>query len=197
MIPICEKDYEYLLKLAKVSIEHGFKHGTPIVLNAEDVPPQFHQTSEMAVSIKSGNKNLGCISNAYRPMAIYEAVINNAFDAAFNDNMFKPVKRNALTKATIIVSRLLQKRRYVKITSFDSFCSTIKTNESVVLHLDTSSELMLSFMHKYYADPQKFMNALREKSEMHKKMPWDQLTATVIETVLSREVPYNEIPWLT
>ncbi len=80
-----------LLALARASIEHGLRHGSP------EHPPKvvdtaLAQTGAVFVTLKESDGTLrGCIGSplAWRPLI--EDVLDNAFKAAFRDPRFPPV----------------------------------------------------------------------------------------------------------
>lgn len=103
-IPI--EDKKFLLELARQSIVNH--------LNQKASPPVDLQSISPALKIKTGcfvtlHKNgdlRGCIGYLEGIEPLYQAVINNAVNAAFSDPRFSPLRKNELGDVTIEITVL-------------------------------------------------------------------------------------------
>lgn len=85
------EEQQYLLQLARRSIRHGLETGRPAAVG-DDVPETLRAHGAAFVTLHKHEQLRGCIGSleAYRPLA--EDVAAHAFDAAFRDPRFPPVR---------------------------------------------------------------------------------------------------------
>ena len=85
-----------LLRLARGSIEYGLLHGEPVPVRLDELPPWFAEQLATFTTLRLEGELRGCCGTieASRPLA--EDVAHSAFQAAFRDPRFSPVRRGEL-----------------------------------------------------------------------------------------------------
>jgi AmmeMemoRadiSam system protein A len=95
---------QFLLKLARKSIEHHFKEETPLETHVHD--PLLEEKRGAFVTLKVDGKLRGCIGYPLPHKPLYEAVIEMAVAAASQDFRFKPLTPEELDRLKIEISVL-------------------------------------------------------------------------------------------
>ncbi len=99
----------YLVSLARRSVEHFFKNHT--LLREEPPFDDLKKPSGAFVTIKKFGELRGCIGYPLPVKPLYEAVIETAVLAAFDDPRFPPLTEGELPHVTFEVSVLSPPRR--------------------------------------------------------------------------------------
>ncbi|MBF0279234.1 MAG: AmmeMemoRadiSam system protein A [SAR324 cluster bacterium] len=96
----------HLLKLAKKSILHGLKFGSPAEAEAKDLEGLLAEKGASFVTLHKANQLRGCIGflEAKRPLAI--DVLENAYSSAFRDSRFPPLQEKEMGGLDIKISVL-------------------------------------------------------------------------------------------
>ncbi|MBI5039720.1 MAG: AmmeMemoRadiSam system protein A [Gammaproteobacteria bacterium] len=95
-----------LLQIAHDSIAHGLKNGRPLPIAARDYPDALRVPRASFVTLHEYGELRGCIGalEAHRPLV--EDVAYNAFNAAFRDLRFVPLRSEELPRLDIHISVL-------------------------------------------------------------------------------------------
>ncbi len=103
---LADASAERLLVIARASIEHGVKHGSPLPVDPAQEPPELGAERAAFVTLHLHGKLRGCIGSleAHRPLA--EEVAGQAFAAAFEDPRFSPVTPDEAGQLAIHISIL-------------------------------------------------------------------------------------------
>ncbi len=101
---------EYLVRLARRSVEYYFEHGARMP-TPEDAPPLTRRPGAAFVTIETyleggGRELRGCIGYVEPVKPLVDTVIEVALQAAFNDPRFPPLARHELDTVTFEVSVL-------------------------------------------------------------------------------------------
>jgi len=106
-MPFGKKEQEYLLALARKSVEAYLRTGKKLQLEPKDVPSKkLTETGACFVSLHMGDQLRGCIGTleANRPLVF--DVIENALNAAFDDPRFYGLTIDELPKVRFSISVL-------------------------------------------------------------------------------------------
>ncbi|MFA6162974.1 MAG: AmmeMemoRadiSam system protein A [Methylobacter sp.] len=114
-----------LLDLAKLSIQHGLKTGSPLKINLAEYPEELTEKRATFVTLQKNHQLRGCIGmlEAVRPLA--EDIAENAYAAAFNDPRFPPLQAYELDDLEIHLS-LLTPAEPVSFTSEQDLISQLQ-----------------------------------------------------------------------
>ena len=94
-----------LLKLARDTLKYHFKN-KPIPPDVIPPNPKFQEKHGVFVTLQKEGKLRGCIGYIQPIKSLYEAVKENAFNAAFHDSRFTALKEEELPKVEIEISIL-------------------------------------------------------------------------------------------
>jgi len=111
-----QEEREYLLKLARDTIDYAFKNGGKL-MPLENIPDKFKEKRGVFVTLHKESKLRGCIGYIEAVEEIYKAVQSNALSAAFKDHRFNPLEEKELKDCEIEISILTvpQKTELAKI----------------------------------------------------------------------------------
>ncbi len=95
-----------MLALARDSIRHGLATGRPLEVDVTAFDPELRKPGASFVTLDAHGRLRGCIGSleAYRPLVV--DVADNAFNAAFRDPRFPPVREDEFEDLRIHVSVL-------------------------------------------------------------------------------------------
>ncbi len=100
-----ERD-QILLKIARQSIEHGFKNSTPLKVTSDNFPVQLRQAAACFVTLKTAGQLRGCIGQMQATQPLVQAVADSAFKAAFRDPRFKALTEQEYADISLSISIL-------------------------------------------------------------------------------------------
>lgn len=95
-----------LLRLARSSIEHGLKHGEPLLVNCDDLHQALTQPAATFTTLRLAGNLRGCCGTLEAALPLATDVARSAFQAAFRDSRFNPVEATELQKLKLEVSVL-------------------------------------------------------------------------------------------
>jgi uncharacterized protein len=105
-----------LLELARDSIAHGIKSGTPLNINPQHYDAELQQQRCCFVTLKKNNELRGCIGSLQASRSLVVDVCENAYAAAFRDPRFNALNQSELDDLQISISVLTPAQEM----SFDS-----------------------------------------------------------------------------
>jgi len=151
-----------LISLARKSIYdqlNGTKTNFDEIKNI--LPKEYLEKKGVFVTLTIDNKLRGCIGNIIGTSQVYQAVINNAKNAAFSDPRFKKLTKEEFKKTNIEIS----------ILSIPVSCSLseIKTNDGIILEKGYRSALYLPQVWEQLPNKDDFLGSLCEKAGL----TWD------------------------
>jgi hypothetical protein len=97
-----------LLHLARASIRHGLQRGVPLPVQPAEFGEALRRIGASFVTLEQEGRLRGCIGHleAVQPLVI--DVTENAYNAAFRDPRFTPVREDELERIEIEISLLSQ-----------------------------------------------------------------------------------------
>ncbi len=102
-LPMSNEEQQWLLDLARKVISAKFKEQK---FNSQDIPNRFKENRGIFVTLSKNGELRGCIGYIQPIKSVYEAVKENALNAAFSDPRFKPLKEEELKQIKIEISIL-------------------------------------------------------------------------------------------
>jgi len=100
------KSKEILKDIAKKSIEHGLLYNKPWIPYIEDLPKPLQEQKASFVTLTIQDQLRGCIGSIFAQNPLAVDVAENAFNAAFRDTRFSPLKKEELSLIEIKISVL-------------------------------------------------------------------------------------------
>jgi Uncharacterized conserved protein len=100
------KSKEILKDIAKKSIEHGLLYNKPWIPSVEDLPKPLQAQKASFVTLTIQDQLRGCIGSIFAQNPLAVDVAENAFNTAFRDPRFSPLKKEEFPLIEIKISVL-------------------------------------------------------------------------------------------
>ena len=105
--------------------------------------PEFVLPKATFVTLKQNGNLRGCIGSLVAHRELYDDIIHNAQNAAFNDPRFKPLSKEELEKTTLEIS-ILSDAKLVEYEDIEDLKRKIKVGiDGVILKLDGKQSTFL------------------------------------------------------
>jgi len=125
----CENTKLFLLNLARESIKSRFER-TDIrkTVGKGSAPEEIFAEGACFVTLTKNNDLRGCIGSLEACRPLYEDVISNAVNSAFNDTRFAPLDKSELDEIKIEIS-ILSERTQIEYEDFSDLKTKIVPNQ--------------------------------------------------------------------
>jgi AmmeMemoRadiSam system protein A len=154
---------EQLLALARASVAHGLRHGTPLAVDPGALAPPLRQALACFVTLRRDGELRGCVGNleACSPLAV--AAAQNAFRAAFKDTRFAPLREEELSDLEVHVS-VLSPPEPLPVGSEEELLRALRPRvDGLVLRTDTGAGTFLPAVWDQLPEASSFVRALKRK----------------------------------
>ena len=121
---------QFLLKLARQTLEHYFDNGKILEVSVSD--KELNEKRGTFVTLHKNSQLRGCIGHIEPVQEIYKDVIENAVSAAFSDPRFSPLQKEELKDVVIEISVLTQPQK-LTYTSTDDLLNKLQPLRDVVI----------------------------------------------------------------
>jgi len=152
-----EKDY--LLELARNTLNNYFKTGKILEVNEAEVPKNLKNEQGVFVTLEKDGSLRGCIGYIEPVKQLYLAVIDNAISAAVNDNRFSPVTQDELKDIDIEIS-VLSVPRILDASVDERLIKLRPLADGVVLEEENRRSTYLPQVWEDLSNPQDFLSSL-------------------------------------
>lgn len=153
-----------LLHLARASIEHGVKTGTPLKIRVTDYPAELTENRATFVTLENQHGLRGCVGmlEAVRPLA--EDVAENAFAAAFRDRRFPPLAADELQGLQLHIS-ILSPNQEIHCHSEQDLLAQLRPNiDGLILQEGLHRATFLPVVWESLPEPAQFLQQLKLKA---------------------------------
>jgi len=153
-----------LLELAKSSIQHGLKTGSPLKIDLTEYPEELTEQRATFVTLQKNHQLRGCIGTleAARPLA--EDITENAFSAAFKDPRFPPLQADELDDLEIHLS-LLTPAEPVSFNSEQDLLGQLQPGiDGLILEEGFHRGTFLPSVWESLPEPEQFLQHLKQKA---------------------------------
>jgi hypothetical protein len=157
-------DREFLLNLARETLEHTATNGPLPSVNLQNLHPKLATTMACFVTLTEKGELRGCIGHIYPQEPLYQAVEENAENAARRDPRFLPVQAGETSQIKIEIS-VLTEPKPLDFTSPEDLLTKLKPHrDGVVLKIGSHSATYLPQVWEQIPDKTEFLNQLSEKA---------------------------------
>jgi AmmeMemoRadiSam system protein A len=133
-------------------------------VNTKGVPPKLSETKACFVTLTENGELRGCIGHILPQEPLYQAVVDNARNAATRDPRFLPVQRGEAGKIKIEIS-VLTEPKPLQFTSPEDLLAKLQPDkDGVVLKIDGRGATFLPQVWEQLPDKVEFLNHLSEKA---------------------------------
>lgn len=181
-----EKEKEFLLNLAREAIKSKL-FNQELKIDENQIPKKLKSKFGCFVTLKKYGMLRGCIGNLFPLKSLYECVIQNAINAAFNDKRFLPLRKEEFNEIKIEISILsLPIRVPFKSREFLDFLKPFK--HGVILINGNREATYLPEVWHQLPDKILFLENLCRKAGLKEDCwKWENTTFYVYETVTFKE----------
>ncbi len=152
-----------LLHLARSSIEHGLRHGEPLPIDAATLPAALTAPGATFTTLRIDGELRGCCGTleAVRPLA--EDVAHSAFQAAFRDPRFAPLREAELAAVRLEVAVLSPMEPVVVTDEADLIDQLRPGTDGLVIQAGGRRATFLPKVWESLPEPRQFLAALKVK----------------------------------
>jgi hypothetical protein len=155
---------KFLLNLARQTLIRVATNGSLPEVNARDVSPKLSETKACFVTLTERGSLRGCIGHILPQEPLYQAVLDNAQNAAQRDPRFRPVQPNEVDNIRIEVS-VLTEPQPLGFTSPEDLLKKLQPYEDgVLLKIGSRGATFLPQVWEQIPDKTEFLNRLSEKA---------------------------------
>ena len=161
-----EPERKYLLDLARRTVTCAATNPglSGFTVNAKDVPPKLVATRACFVTLTEGVELRGCIGHILPQEPLYQAVVDNARNAATRDPRFLPVQPGEAGKIRIEIS-VLTEPQALNFSSPDDLLNKLRPEEDgVLLQIGSRGATFLPQVWEQLPDKVDFLNHLAQKA---------------------------------
>jgi AmmeMemoRadiSam system protein A len=153
-----EKDF--LLKLARRSLESYLKHKTLPRLDLSNLSPVLREKRGCFVTLEKNHRLRGCIGYLQPRKTLVEAVVENAVSAAVRDRRFPPVTRAELDSLSIEISVLTVPKLLIHKGPEDLLDKLVPQRDGVIIKSSYRQSTYLPQVWKQIPDKEEFLSRL-------------------------------------
>lgn len=153
-----------LLRVARESIVHGLRCGRPLDIDADSSAPALYLPRASFVTLELDGELRGCIGTleAHRPLL--EDVAVNAFNAAFRDPRFPPVRADEVPRLDIHISVLSPPTSMAFNDEADLLAQLHPGADGLVLSAPGHRATFLPSVWESLPRPEEFLRQLKRKA---------------------------------
>jgi AmmeMemoRadiSam system protein A len=157
-----------LTEIARKSLEKYFSN-EKFMPNGED-RKKYYEKKACFVTLTINKKLRGCIGSLTATKPLWQDIVDNAINAAFNDYRFSPLTKDELSKVKIEVSVLSQATPILFKTPSE-LLRKIKKDYGIILESKGLSATFLPQVWEQIKDKKAFLQELSQKAGL-KKDAW-------------------------
>jgi hypothetical protein len=176
-----EEEKQFLLNLARESAEYYLKNDKKIDINEEEIPENLKEKKGCFVTFTENEQLRGCIGYIIPQKPLYECVIENAINAAINDERFSPVNYSEMKNIKIDIS-VLAVPTLLEHNSSEELLSKLKPLNGVILKKGIHQSTYLPSVWEFISDKEEFLSSLCIKGNMEAECWADPKTQVYIYT---------------
>jgi len=160
------KERIFLLDLARQTLARvATNHDSPgPAVNARDLSPRLSETKGCFVTLTENGELRGCIGHIVPQEALYQAVEDNARNAATRDPRFEPVRADEVKKIKIEISVLTEPQPLSFKSPQDLLNKLVPGEDGVVLRIGPYGATFLPQVWEQLPDKVQFLDHLAQKA---------------------------------
>ena len=176
---LSQEERQTLLTLARSTLREVVD-GRPIPkADRRELPKGLTENKGCFVTLTKGGRLRGCIGYIFPQGPLYEAVMQNAYNAAMRDGRFPPVERDELDAIRIEISVLTVPQR-LEFTSPEDLLAKLRPHvDGVVLNVGRRQSTFLPQVWEQLPEKESFLNHLSQKAGLPAGA-WRQPGTTVL-----------------
>ena len=158
------EEKKFLLDLARTAITHIAAADKVPGMSSDGLPAKLVEPKACFVTLTEDGELRGCVGHIEPKEPLYQAVVDNAKDAASRDWRFAPVRPDEVDRIKIEIS-VLTRPQPVAYNSPEDLLVMLRPHEDgVVLKIGSQTVTFLPRVWDYYPDKAEFLGRLSEKA---------------------------------
>ncbi|HHB11895.1 MAG TPA: AmmeMemoRadiSam system protein A [Chromatiales bacterium] len=153
-----------LLQVARDSIAHGLRTGRPLPVDPADFDPELQAQRATFVTLEEGGQLRGCIGHLEAIQPLVADVAENAFNAAFRDPRFPPVRAGEFDALEIHISVLSPPEPMAFDSEGDLLRQIRPGVDGLILEEGVYKGTFLPSVWEQLPDPRQFLAQLKMKA---------------------------------
>jgi len=149
---------QFLLKLARQTLEHYFDNGKILEVSVSD--KELNEKRGTFVTLHKNSQLRGCIGHIEPVQEIYKDVIENAVSAAFSDPRFSPLQKEELKDVVIEISVLTQPQKLTYTSTDDLLNKLQPLRDGVIIEKGRFGATYLPQVWEDLSDKAEFLSSL-------------------------------------
>lgn len=129
---LSDENRKALFRIARDSIEHGLKQGKPLNVDVAAQPKELQPVCATFVTLDLHGDLRGCIGSLKASLPLAADVAHNAFEAAFGDPRFRPLRPAEFNDLEIHIS-VLSPLEKMSFKSEDDFLGQLRPGVDGIL----------------------------------------------------------------
>lgn len=159
-----DENRRILLRVARNSIENGFKTGYPLCVNVREYPPVLLRPAATFVSLEKNHQLRGCIGMLEGILPLVEDVAENAYSAAFSDPRFGPLQEHELPEIEISI-HVLSEPELIEFSSEEELQNQLQPYvDGLILKEGPHHGTFLPHVWKTFGQKHEFLRQLKSKA---------------------------------
>lgn len=161
MLSMNKVEQDFLLKLARKSIEHYLNHSSQLGISDSDLPSKELLTKQACfVTLTKDGQLRGCVGHLEPMQPLYKDVIENATAAAFFDTRFLPVTIGELPEIRIEIS-ILSEPKNISYQTIEQLIKLLSdTRPGVIIQRGIFKATFLPQVWEELSSPEDFLSNL-------------------------------------
>jgi AmmeMemoRadiSam system protein A len=155
-----EQEKQYLLNLARKTLTDYFNSGKVIKIAKESVPAKLLAERGVFVTLMKKDRLRGCIGYILPNGPLFQSVIDNAINAAFEDPRFEPLRLAELSQVEIEISILTEPKELNLPNRADYLVKLRPEIDGVILQQGRSGATYLPQVWEELKNPKEFLGNL-------------------------------------
>lgn len=160
---LSSSERDTLLSVAWASLRQGLAGGGPLAVRPEVYPPKLAANGAVFVTLQKDGDLRGCIGSLEARRPLVEDVAHHAWDAAFNDPRFAPLRPEELEGLSLHISMLVPPQP-LEVTSETELVSLLRPGiDGLILEEGHRRATFLPQVWSQIPDPARFVRFLKRK----------------------------------
>jgi hypothetical protein len=157
-------DGDTLYDLARRSIEHGLRFGSPVEPKVDEWPEAQREKGASFVTLRIAGQLRGCVGSLEATRALVSDIASSAFAAAFRDPRFPPVGAREIPLLEIHIA-VLTRPVPIAFDSEEDLLAKLRPHiDGLVLEAGPHRATFLPAVWEQLPDPRDFLQALKRKA---------------------------------
>ena len=182
------KDKDILLKLARESIAYGLTHGHAIEISDDTYSDTLRKNGASFVTLRHREQLRGCIGSLSPYQPLVTDVVKNAFNAAFHDPRFTPLRPDELQDIHIHIE-VLSPTEKINFSSEIELLDMLRPGiDGLVLKQNGHTGTFLPSVWSQLPEPEVFLQQLKRKAGLTPNFWSDSMIVERYTTIAFEEI---------